>query len=158
MDQPNAGGAPGRAADHPLATAQYVRLTTFRMTGEPVPTVVWFAPSLDDPTVFAVITVDATGKTKRLAHTRRVEVQACDVRGRVAEGAPTYRGTATLVRDAAGVASVRRAVVAKYGFTARFSDLTEKVTGLFGIHRKPRAGILVAVEPTPVSGDPATRA
>ena len=158
MDQPNAGGAPVPAADHPLASAQYVRLTTFRRSGEPVGTPVWFAPSLDDPTVFAVITVDATGKTKRLAHTRRVELQACDVRGRVEGGAPTYRGTATLVRDAAGVASVRRAVVAKYGFPARFSDLTEKVTGLVGIRRAPRAGIVVSVEPAPTPGDPSTGA
>ena len=87
----------------------------------------WFAPSLDEPGLFAVISVDETGKTKRLAHTDRVELQACDVRGRVAPGAPTFRGTARVVRDAAGIASVRRAVVAKYGFPARFSDLTDKV-------------------------------
>jgi len=152
MDQPSAGGAPLRAADHPLAAAQYARLTTFRRSGEAVATAVWLAPSLDDPARFAVITVDATGKTKRLAHTQRVEVCACDVRGRVADGAPTYRGTATVVRDAADVASVRRAVVAKYGFPARFSELSGRVTGLVGIRPAPRAGILISVEPTPIPG------
>jgi PPOX class probable F420-dependent enzyme len=150
MTQPDAGGAPGRAVDHPLAGARYVELTTFRRNGRGVPTPVWFAPSVDDPTLFAVITVDDTGKTKRLAHTRRVHLRACDIRGRVETGAPTFAGTATVVRDAAGVGSVRRAVVRKYGVPARFSDAVEKVTGLVGIRRSPRAGILVEVDADPL--------
>lgn len=156
MDQPYAGDAPVLAAHHPLATAKYVQLTTFRRTGEGVPTPVWFAPSVDDPRLFAVITVDDTGKTKRLAHTERVQVRACDVRGRVDAGAPAFRGTARVVRDRAGVASVRRAVVAKYGFPARFSDLADTVGSRVGLRRAPRAGILVEVEPRPITpGTPA---
>ncbi|GAA4399198.1 PPOX class F420-dependent oxidoreductase [Fodinibacter luteus] len=150
MDQPDAGGPAVRAADHPLATAKYVELTTFRRTGVGVPTPVWFAPSLDDPTLFAAISVDDTGKTKRLGHTRRVELRACDLRGRVDEGAPTYAGTARVVRDAAGVASARRAVVAKYGFPARFSDLVDSVGSRVGLRRAARAGILVRVDPEPL--------
>ncbi len=153
MDQPDAGGAPVPAADHPLAAATYVQLTTFRRTGEGVPTPVWFAPSVDDASLFAAITVDATGKTKRLAHTQRVELRACDVRGRVDAGAPTFVGTARVVRDAEGVASVRRAVVAKYGLPARFSDLADKVGSRVGVRRAPRAGILVEVEPRPLAAD-----
>ncbi|HWS58543.1 MAG TPA: PPOX class F420-dependent oxidoreductase [Actinotalea sp.] len=153
MDTPDAAAAPLRAADHPLAKASYVQLTTFRRTGEGVPTPVWFAPSVDDPTLFAVISVDATGKTKRLAHTKRVELRACDMRGRVAEGTPTYAGTATVVRSSAGVGHARRAVVAKYGLPARVSDLVDRVGSLVGLRRAARAGILVAVEPTPISGE-----
>jgi uncharacterized protein len=151
MDQPNAGEPHARAADHPLAAAQYVQLTTFRRSGAAVPTPVWFAPSVDDPALFAAITVDDTGKTKRLAHTSRVELRACDVRGRVKPGTPTYRGTARLVRDAAGVALARRAVVAKYGLPARFSDLVDKVGSRVGLRRAARAGILVVVEPEPLT-------
>ena len=136
MDESDAGDAPVRAADHPLASAKYVALTTFRRSGAAVTTPVWFAPSLDEPGLFAVITVDDTGKTKRLAHTDAVELQACDVRGKVATGAPVFHGTARIVRDAAGVASVRRAVVAKYGLPARFSDLTDMV----GARVRPEAG------------------
>ena len=102
----------------------------------PSPRPVWFAPSLDEPGLFAVITVDDTGKTKRLAHTDTVDLQACDLRGKVAPGAPTFHGTARIVRDAAAVASVRRAVVAKYGLPARFSDLTDKI----GSRCRPEAG------------------
>ena len=151
MDQPDAEPAPLPAADHPLASAKYVSLTTYRRTGAPVSTPVWFAPSVDEPHLFTVITVDDTGKTKRLAHTERVEVRPCDVRGGVASGAPTYVGTARVVRDDAGVSSVRRAVVAKYGVAARTSDVVAKAASLVGIRRAPRAGILVAVEPQPVS-------
>jgi PPOX class probable F420-dependent enzyme len=149
MDEPNAGDAPVRAVDHPLASANYVALTTFRRTGAPVTTPVWFAPSLDEPGLFTVITVDDTGKTKRLAHTDTVDLQACDIRGKVAPGTPTFHGTARVVRDADHVASVRRAVVAKYGLPARFSDLTDTVGAKLGLKRAPRAGILVSVEATP---------
>jgi PPOX class probable F420-dependent enzyme len=147
MNTPDAAEPTVRAADHPLAAAKYVQLTTFRRTGEGVPTPV------DDPTLFAVISVDATGKTKRLAHTKRVELRACDIRGRVAEGTPTYAGTARVVRNSAGVGHARRSVVAKYGLPARISDLTDKVGSMVGLRRAARAGILVAVEPTPISGE-----
>jgi PPOX class probable F420-dependent enzyme len=151
MDHPHPGTGPERAADHPLAAAGYVQLTTFRRTGQGVPTPVWFAPSVDEPGLFAVITVDGTGKTKRLAHTSRVELRACDVRGRVDAGAPTFAGRARVVRDPAAVASVRRAVVAKYGLPARFSDLTDTIGSRVGLKRAPRAGILVEVDHDPVS-------
>ena len=151
MEESGAGDVSGAAADHPLARARYVSLTTFRRTGAPVATPVWFAPSQDDPSLFAVITVDDTGKTKRLGHTQRVELRACDVRGAVAVGSPTYVGTARVVRVASGVASVRRAVVAKYGLPARLSDVLAKVARVAGIRRAPRAGILVEVEPEPVT-------
>jgi PPOX class probable F420-dependent enzyme len=144
-----AGDAPPRAAEHPLADAKYVSLTTFRRTGVPVSTPVWLAPSVDDPHVFTVITLDDTGKTKRLSHTARVEVRPCDVRGRVPDDAPSYRGTALVVRDPEDVASVRRSVVAKYGFPARFSDLVDKVSPRLHIRRQPRAGILVRLENGP---------
>ena len=69
-------------------------------------------------------------------------------------GSPTYRGTARVVRDAEGIASVRRAVVAKYGFPARFSDLTDSLGSKVGLRREARAGILVEVEPTRSTGGP----
>ncbi|MBT9256908.1 PPOX class F420-dependent oxidoreductase [Phycicoccus sp. MAQZ13P-2] len=139
------------AADHPLASAKYVSLTTFRRDGRAVSTPVWVAPAVDGTDRLAVITVDATGKTKRLGHTRRVELRPCSVRGAVEEGAPTYRGEGVVVRSPEEVAQVRAAVVAKYGLPARMSDLVEKVTGLVGVRRNPRAGILLEVERTPVA-------
>ena len=66
---------------------------------------------------------------------------------------PTFGARPRVVRDAAGVASVRRAVVAKYGLPARFSDLADKVGSRVGVRRAPRAGILVEVEPRPLAAD-----
>ena len=95
--------------------------------------------------------VDNTGKTKRLAQTKRVELRACDMRGRVAEGTPTYAGTARVVRNSAGIGHARRSVVAKYGFPARLSDLVDRAGTLVGLRRAARAGILVAVDPAPIN-------
>ncbi|MEO7422125.1 MAG: PPOX class F420-dependent oxidoreductase [Ornithinibacter sp.] len=162
MTTPEGADGPSPASGpHPLSTAKYASLTTFRRSGAPVSTPVWIAPAVDGSGRLCVITVDDTGKTKRLAHTTRVELRACDMRGRVAPDAPTYAGTARVVRGADDIAQVRAAVVAKYGMTARFSDLLEKVTGLVGIRRNPRAGIVIEVEPeqmTTAEPDPMTHA
>ncbi len=136
---------------HPLAEVAYVQLTTFRRTGEPVRTPVWVAPAIDGSDRLVVITVDGNGKTKRLAHTPRIELRRCDVRGRVEPGAPTYAGEGVMVRGDAEVRAVRRAVVAKYGWPARFSDLAEPLARLVHLQRKPRAGIVLSVDPEPVS-------
>lgn len=140
--------APG---NHPLAEAGYVQLTTFRRTGVPVPSPVWVAPALDGSGRLVVITLDDTGKTKRLAHTSRVELRRCDVRGRVDADAPTYRGEGVVVRGEDEVARVRAAVVAKYGWPARFSLLVDPLAKALHIRRTPRAGIWLTVDPEPRS-------
>lgn len=140
----------GARTPHPLAAAKYAELTTFRRSGAGVATPVWVAPAEDDPGRLVVISVDHTGKTKRLAHTDRVELRPCTVRGKVEPGAPTYRGTATVVRGDAEVAAVRRAVVAKYGLPARFANVAAALGRLVGRAPAPRVGIVVDAEPTPV--------
>jgi len=122
-----------------LAQQRYVELTTFRRSGEGVATPVWIAPDGDD---LLVVTVDDTGKTKRLAHTARVELRPCGVRGEVEPGAPTYAGRARVLRDRASVARVKRAIGAKYGWWYRaltvVEPLLERLPG-----RRPRAAIVV---------------
>jgi PPOX class probable F420-dependent enzyme len=134
-----------------LADSPYVQLTTFRRSGLGVGSPVWVAAAEDDPSRLVVISVDGTGKTKRLAHTARVELRPCSFRGRVEDGAPTYRGVAHLVRDADGVAGVRRAVAAKYGFPARFSTIAAAVGSRLGRPQAPRVGVVIDVEREPVA-------
>ncbi|WP_299444771.1 PPOX class F420-dependent oxidoreductase [uncultured Phycicoccus sp.] len=136
---------------HPLAEAPYVSLTTFRRTGAPVSTPVWIAPAVDGTEHLVFVSVDDTGKTKRLAHTRRVELRPCDVRGQVADGAPMYRGEAEVVRDDAGVRAVRAALAAKYGWQARLLSAANAAAGLTGVGRKPRAAIVIEVEHLPAA-------
>jgi uncharacterized protein len=121
-----------------VAAHRYVSLTTFRRTGQPVSTPVWIAR---DGHELVVITVDGAGKTKRLAHTSRVELRPCDLRGTVPDGAPTYEGTARVVRTPAEITAVKRAIGAKY-LMARLGDAAAALTSRF-LTRQPRAGIRI---------------
>ncbi|MEO6999368.1 MAG: PPOX class F420-dependent oxidoreductase [Terracoccus sp.] len=119
---------------------QYVSLTTFRKSGVGVPTAVWIARDGDQ---LVVTTVDRTGKVKRLANNPTVDLRPCDMRGNVVDGAPTYSGTAQVVRDATEVAAVKKAIARKYP-SARVGDAANKVT--FGLlQRSPRAGIRITL-------------
>lgn len=122
-----------------LGQQQYVELTTFRRNGTPVATPVWIAPDGDD---LLIVTVDDTGKTKRLAHTARVELRPCDIRGGVDPDAPRYAARARVERGAPAVARVKKAVGAKYGWwyraLTRLEFVLDRLPG-----RKVRAAIVV---------------
>ncbi len=65
------------------------------------------------------------------------------MRGNVVDGAPTYAGTATVVRDAKAVAAVKATIAHKYPL-ARVGDAANKLT--FGLlQRSPRAGIRITL-------------
>lgn len=131
---------------HPIADARYVSFTTFRRNGTPVATPVWIAPLGDGRLGF--MTNDNVGKTKRLAHTRRIELRECDMRGRVAEGAPVVHGRAVVVREEAGQAEIRRAVERKYGLLARGFSVVQTVTRAlpFLPQPAPRAAIVITLD------------
>ncbi|WP_018157299.1 PPOX class F420-dependent oxidoreductase [Demetria terragena] len=122
-----------------IGQQQYVQLTTFRRNGIAVPSPVWIASDAGD---LLIISVDQTGKTKRLAHTARVELRPCDVRGNVVPGAPTFTGSASVHRDAAAIMRVKKAIGAKYGWWYRAMNLVEPVMERLP-GRKPRAAIIV---------------
>ncbi|WP_411104396.1 PPOX class F420-dependent oxidoreductase [Streptomyces sp. cmx-4-9] len=93
-----------------LGTARYVSLTTFRKDGTPVATPVW---AVADGGELYVWTRSDAWKVKRIRADGRVTVSPCDVRGRVAEGAPVLEGQARLL-DGAGLHRVRRLMSRKY--------------------------------------------
>lgn len=93
-----------------LGKARYVSLTTFRKDGTPVATPVWAAA---DGGELYVWTRSDAWKVKRIRADGRVTVAACDVRGRVAEGASVIEGEARLMDDA-GLKRVRRLLLRKY--------------------------------------------
>ena len=123
-----------------VAAHRYVSLTTFRRTGAPVSSAVWIARDGDE---LVVVTVDPAGKLKRLAHTSRVELRPCDLRGRVPEGAPTYAGTARVVRTPEGVAAAKRAIGRAY-LMARLGDAVAAVTDRI-VRRQARAAIRITL-------------
>ncbi|MBI2206106.1 MAG: PPOX class F420-dependent oxidoreductase [Candidatus Rokubacteria bacterium] len=100
-----------------LDRSRYVSLATLRRTGAEVRTPVWFA-ALDGR--LYVFSAGGAGKVKRLRHTSRVRIAACDARGRVRDA---WRdATARIVTDAGTIARARAAFVAKYGWQIRVFD------------------------------------
>lgn len=95
-----------------LADEQYVLLTTTRRSGDRVPTPVWVARDGDG---LVVTTGAEAGKVKRIRHTPRVTLQACDRVGRPRDGAPVIVAHATVHDDEASRAALDAALSEKYG-------------------------------------------
>jgi hypothetical protein len=109
-----------------LGDEKYILLTTFRRDGTAVATPVW-AVKLDDERI-GFWTSSGSGKAKRLAHTERVTVTACDARGRVSAGAEVVDATARLVTGSE-LEEIRKRVVAKYGLMTKFTKFLATVAG-----------------------------
>jgi PPOX class probable F420-dependent enzyme len=116
-----------------LAAEKYVMVTTFRKTGAGVPTPVWTTP-LDGELTF--VSEAAAGKVKRIRNSGRVEVQACDVRGKETHGA-VATGEARLL-DHEGTENVRKALSKKY--------LIARVTNFFGRLRGKDKSVGIAIK------------
>ena len=63
-----------------LAGQKYLSLATFRKTGVPVRTPVWFAEDTDKLYLF---TDPKSGKVKRLRNSAQVRIAPCTMRGRI---------------------------------------------------------------------------
>ena len=73
--------ADGVAGENPFAALRgysFMNLTTFRKSGTPVVTRVWFA---DEGGRLYITTASKCGKVKRLHHTSRVRVEPCSALG-----------------------------------------------------------------------------
>ncbi len=92
---------------------KYLSLTTFRKSGKPVPTPVWFVEKNDKLCVWTQL---KSGKVKRLRHNSRVTLAPCTMGGKVV--GPTVEGTARLV-SAREKEEVRLLLLAKYGWMQR---------------------------------------
>ncbi|MFE4452507.1 PPOX class F420-dependent oxidoreductase [Streptomyces sp. NPDC056796] len=119
-----------------FARSEYVSLTTYRKDGTPVATPVWAA--VDGDTLY-VWTRSDSWKVRRLRNDPRVLVTVCDVRGRVADGAPSAEGTARLF-DGAGMTAVRKVLARKY--TWKFW-LVEWPAMVVRLGKRPHTGIAI---------------
>lgn len=118
-----------------IAASKQISLTTFRKNGTPVSTPVWHVAEGDKLTT--VSSADA-GKIKRIRNNPRVEVTACDFRGRVSPGAQMVAGTATLL-PASETENARRLMESRY--------VTARIGGWFvrALHIKRPAAIGIVV-------------
>jgi len=104
-----------------LGDERYLALTTFRASGEPVSTPVWFVPQPNG--TLLVYTETNSGKVKRLRRSPACTVAACDVRGRV--HGEVVDATADVLDDEAE--EVFRRLVHRYGWQARAFDLLARL-------------------------------
>jgi uncharacterized protein len=114
-----------------LDEARYVSLTTFKRDGTAVSTPVWITGTQGR---YDFTTGDKAWKTKRLLRDPAIEVRVCDMRGRVKPDTPVHRGTGEVSSSNADIASVERALSAKYGWQFRATKLSD------GIKRRLRRG------------------
>src|SRR5436190_11392856 len=87
---------------------------TYRRSGEPVATPVWFVVRTGRGYVY---TGEKAGKVKRLRRDPRAHVARCSLRGKVKE---PYRSGSARVLDEIETDAVRAAFAAKYGIQWRF--------------------------------------
>ncbi|MFZ9830005.1 MAG: PPOX class F420-dependent oxidoreductase [Ilumatobacteraceae bacterium] len=113
-----------------LKSAKYVSLITFRKSGEPVRSPVWFAQFGKNPNSYGVITETNAGKVKRIRTNSKIEIQVCDIKGGVEPDAQKFSGVAHLVNGAEAVA-VRKAISKRYGLTYKLFSIYYSVSSLF---------------------------
>jgi PPOX class probable F420-dependent enzyme len=128
-----------------LKDEKYMLLTTFKRDATPVASPVWLVP-LEGGTI-GFWTSSGSGKAKRLAHTDRVTVQACDARGRTKSGTAPIEATARVV-DGAELEAIRAKVVEKYGFITHITKALGTIGGLIKGKRIPYGDRGVVVTPT----------
>lgn len=106
-----------------LAGERYVRLSTFRKTGKPVPTPVWFARVGEN---LYVVTGRNTGKAKRIRNNPDVAIAPSDFRGR-----PKGRDLRAVARptDEPKDGPADRALRRKYGWQYRVFEFVEGLLG-----------------------------
>lgn len=124
-----------------LGASKYVRFTTYRKSGEAVHSAVWIAPLGESQLCFT--TGGDSGKVKRLRHTARVTLQACDVRGRVLAGSTPIEATARVV-EGDDYRPVAAAIRHKYGWQFVLIDIGGRFNSLVRRSRVADAGVIVS--------------
>jgi PPOX class probable F420-dependent enzyme len=112
-----------------LDRARYISLTTFRRDGSPVSCPVWITGAGGN---YVFTTGDTAWKTRRLLRNASVQVQACDMRGRVKPGAAVYTGTGEVATSREAVAAAEQALSAKYGWQFKATKVVDGVRARFG--------------------------
>lgn len=118
-----------------IARSRYVSLTTYRRNGIAVATPVWH---VTNGTELLIISEARAGKVKRIRNNGNVVVTVCDLRGRIAPGAPSATGTAHLL-DEAETATARELLARRYVL----SRVGNWIARALRLSRPPMAGIAV---------------
>jgi len=107
-----------------LAAEKYVMVTTFRKNGAAVPTPVWAAGYDGELVLWSNA---QAGKVKRIRNNGRVEVQACDLRGKSTHG-EVVKGEARLL-DSEATEKTRSTIAKKYGIVGQVTMFFSRLRG-----------------------------
>jgi PPOX class probable F420-dependent enzyme len=124
------GAAVPRAWTHavgftPLQAHKYACLTTFRKSGAPVATAVWFAAAPGQERLY-LMSLRTAGKLKRLARNPRIEIAPATALGRPV--GPAVPGRARFLSTSEARLAAR-ALSKKYGWQKKPFDLMVKLLG-----------------------------
>ena len=110
-----------------LRGQQYISLTTYRKSGQAMPTPVWF---VDAGSVIYIWTEVSSGKVKRLRNNQNVELAASDGRGKIL--GPVFQAKGRVFNAENDPTSYRKADEAmkkKYGFGLAMFRIMGKLGG-----------------------------
>ena len=124
-------GPAGTVSAMEAADGRYISLTTFRRNGEEVAVPVWVVALPDGRSGFT--TGGSSGKVKRIRNRADVTVRPCDMRGNVADAAPTTSATAAIAdQGTPDFDLVIGALRKKYGVQYWFIDVGNKLKSMVG--------------------------
>jgi len=127
-----------------IDNAKYVSFVSYRKSGKAIATPVWIAPFEDG---YGFTIESTSGKAKRLAHTSRATIQACDVKGVITSGATIYNCTASVVLHERAE-QVRDAIAHKYGLTYKAFSILLWFRSRFGKSKGlPEAAVILKITP-----------
>jgi len=107
-----------------LADEGFISLTTFRKSGQGVPTTVWVG---QDGDALLVTTPRGSGKVKRLRRDARVEMVPSSRFGKVDDDTPSVAGLGEILDDDAARERCNAVMVEKYGLEYRVMMGLEKL-------------------------------
>jgi uncharacterized protein len=107
----------------PFAHQKYLNLETYRNTGRPVATPVWFAEGHDHG-IFYIYSLAHAGKVKRIRHNPHVSIVPCDVRG---HPKGEWVDATARILDAQGAAWGHQLLNQKYGWMKRIGDAVSRL-------------------------------
>jgi PPOX class probable F420-dependent enzyme len=99
---------------------KYINLETYKKDGTPIRTPVWFV--IDNDLIY-VITMESTGKVKRLKNNQEVRIVSCSFKGKPKNGWVKAKAEKITGEEADKAIKLRKK---KYGMSARLVSLFRK--------------------------------
>ena len=106
-----------------LDNAKYVSLTSFKKDGSAVSLPIWLQGSGG---TYDMMTADGSYKVKRIRNNPAIQLQVCNMKGVVADGAVTFDGNAQIV-EGPEAAVIEKKVRARYGIMGKLMTAPMKL-------------------------------